>query len=257
MRKILTLLLAISMALVLCACNAQKLEATILTTILYNSTPLTEIQKSDGATVKVTGYMSMASPLDNTCAYLMNVPFNPEPMAHTSNSNVTDMIACYPPTGQYIPFTEECVTVTGTIKATAMTKDALGYSYPFYLVDCTYEVYQGADAISEYNYGITSTCLVEVDSWLTSVYNGLADPEHATVIDIKTNRDSYDVKRGERVCPGIDKLVAEVQKLTVAYNEWVETSPTSVSDDLTALYLNVGTVMQDWLQTLEVKGDEV
>ena len=237
----------------LTGCSMQK----PVTSLLYNTTTLEDVKRSDGRQVTVTGYISMASPIDNTCAYLMSQPFNAEPTAHTSNTNVTDMIACYPPTGQYIKYTEECVAVTGTIKYSTMEQDAAGYTYPFYLVDCTYTTYGGTDVIAEYNYGITSGALVELDSWITSVYTSFAEPSTAAAIDIKTNRDAFDTKLGDRECPSMVALVEKVEDLTEVYNTWVKTSPTEVSDELMKSYVGVGTQLQEWLTTLTVKGDEV
>lgn len=251
MRKLVAVLLCVVM---LCGCSAATEEP--LSTIAYNTTKLEDISKHDGEQVTIVGYISMMSPLDNTAAYLMSTPFNADPTKNTSDSTVTDMVACYPPTGQYIKYTEECVKVTGTIKAKAMEKDASGYSYPFYLIDCTYEVYAGTDSISEYNYGITCGALAEVDNWLTTIYKGMSAPESAASIDADAKKKSIDTKIGDRACPSISKLVSNVDSLNTIYNDWVKTSPTEVTNEVTAAYMSMGTYMQEWLNNLQVKGNE-
>lgn len=228
----------------------------VINTIEYNTTTLEEISHSDGKQVTVTGYMSMVSPVDETMCYLMSVPFNADPMAHTSNSNVTDMVACYPPTGSRLTYTEQCIKMTGTICKDAIDEDTSGYSYPFYLTDCTYVVFEPNDLIKEYNFGINSGALHELDTWLTSIYTGMASPASAVKVDIAVNKDLVTTKIGDATCENVTNTMVLLTSLSESYNDWVDSKATVVSEDLSKEYYDVGTTLSKWFDSLGVKGNE-
>lgn len=228
-----------------------------LTSIEYNSTLLSELQKADGKQVTITGYLSMMSPLDESYGYLMFEPFDPNPHGKSSSTVVTDTVTVYPPLGQKLPYTEKCITVTGTITYKEMQQDSSGKSYPFYLTDCTYEVCSPNADIEEYNYGMEVSAISDLDSWITEMYSGMLSPESAEKIDSALKEAAVISSLNGKECPSIEKLISVVSDFNDTYNTWVESNPEEVSDELSEAYNSVGNFMKSWLEKLQVTGVEV
>lgn len=231
-------------------------NSAMLTALIYNSTTLEEIEVHSGETVSITGYMSISSPLDESMAYIMPQPFMTDPDVYGEGGTILPtMVAAYPPTGSKLKYTEKCITVTGTITYKSVT-DTSGVTYPFYLADCTYTVYEDNGNISEYNTSIESGSLKVIDDWITAIYQGMLSPTTATEISNTTYSASLTEKLDEDA-PNIKKLHEAAENLNTVYNAWVVTSPTEVNESLAAEYKKVGDTMVEWLNLLKTKGNEI
>lgn len=219
---------------------------SVPTTIMYNNTSYAYIADHIGETVSITGYMSVASPMDGSYAYLMNKPLSGYPMSNYREDEVTDTIAIYPKAGSVFIFTEKCIRVTGTITLSG------NLPYNWYLSDCSYEAIEPDSTIAQFNAAVDSGALGVLDTWLSSIYEGLSDSDNAKEV----NSIEYETKILQAGELSTVKDISEgLTNLTNAYNEWVKAgceNDTALNDE----YAKFLELMSTWLSSLQVKGIE-
>lgn len=227
------------MALTACTGNLS-------TEVLYNNTAYKCISDHVGETISICGYMSVASPMDGTYAYIMDQPLSGYPMSNYKEDMVTDTVVIYPKPGSIFVFTEKCIRVTGVITLS----DSLPYNW--YLADCSYEAIEPNDAIRQFNAAVDNGSLGILDTWLSAIYEGLNDSENAKEV----SSVEYETKLLQTAeIPAIKNISEGLAHLTTAYNEWV----TAGCEDDTTLnneYSNFLELMSTWLSSLKVKGTE-
>ena len=95
--------------------------------------PLLEYLKEiNGKTVKINGYMSLASPTDGCFIYLVDAPYVDVPFTYDNSEMLVDTIEAYPKEGESFGYSVQAITVAGTL-----------------------EVFEGEAMTDEYGYGIT------------------------------------------------------------------------------------------------------
>lgn len=201
--------------------------------------------QEDGTKVTIAGYMSVASPYDGSCAYLIDSPLN----------NVTDvtMVPIYPAEGTALLFTEKCIRVTGTIRNEPVENDARGLSYAWYIDNCSYEIIEPTLAIKTYNAHIDNGTIKVLDEWLSLIFAGIGDTTKAEKIDT-INYETRLLQAGDMT--DIKDISASLSSLTIKYNEWIDSGCTDDTAELNSAYSEVTASVSNWLQTLKVKGDE-
>lgn len=148
--------------------NAMNIsgDGTLIDHTLKFSDTMNKVTKLNGEEVKITGYMSLMSPLDGSYVYLMNLPLQNCPFCLPNTTRITNTVACYAKDGTQIEYTENPVVVTGTVEVGDF-EDDMGYNYTFKLVDVKIEE-ADTDKMAE-NYRIYSA----VSDILPIVYDAI------------------------------------------------------------------------------------
>lgn len=235
MRKCVTLLLLL-LLLTGCAHNESV-------SVIYNETTSSYLLSHTGETVSVCGYMSVASPMDGSFIYLMNKPLSGYPMENYSTDALTDTLVAYPADGTAFIFTEKCVRITGTITENE--------EYTWELSNCSYEVIAPTDDISSFNIVVDDGSLTVLDNWLSEIYSGISSDEPAVV-----SSTEYETKllNGSSNAT-VKQITAALTSLTASYNEYVNSEDKDKSA-IESSYMELQGTMQEWLASLEVRGDE-
>lgn len=164
---------------------------------------LEELQKFDGKTVSLTGFMSVQSPLDGSHIYLMNMPYQSCVFCVPNNQQLANTMAVYPKSGKSFQFTDSPVTVTGKLSFKDITDDN-GYSYNYYIADAKVE---------EANIGDMEETI--------KTYTGLVDKGFATTF-INVLNNTYDTINYEQKNKKLDSLkpvsTDDVKKIKEMFN---------------------------------------
>lgn len=147
MKRIIALMLAIMMALSLITLTGCEKDNGPSTHLSFSDTNLEDMQKLDGQTVTINGYMSTLSPISGAFMYLLNLPYQSCPFCEPNTTTLSNTIAIYAPDGKKFEFTDRLIRVTGTLEYSKSSQftDEYGYNYSFRIVDATYEVINTAD----------------------------------------------------------------------------------------------------------------
>lgn len=111
------------------------------------------IKTLNGKQVSITGYISTLSPLNGQFAYLMNMPYQNCPFCIPGTSEITNTLAIYAGNKSKIQFTDQPVTVVGTLEVGDFT-DEFGYGYGVRLNNVTVnkaDVDKLSDTVKKYN----------------------------------------------------------------------------------------------------------
>lgn len=112
------------------------------------SNSIEEMQKHDGETVTVMGYMSTLSAVDGSFTYLMNAPYQSCPYCVPNTTQLSNTIAVYAKKGKRLEFTDLLIQVTGTLEF-GEYKDEYGYTYSYRIKDATYVTVSADDLTKE------------------------------------------------------------------------------------------------------------
>ena len=96
------------------------------------------IRSLDGKKVTMTGYLSVLSPISGKFAYLMNMPYQNCPYCVPGTSAIYNTLAIYAKNNEKIAFTNEPVTVKGTLEIGTF-KDEFEYEYSVRIKDAEVE----------------------------------------------------------------------------------------------------------------------
>lgn len=110
------------------------------------SQSVAEMEKLDGQTVSMIGYMSTLSPISGKFMYLMNLPYQSCPFCIPNTTQLSNTIAVY--AKDEFEFTDSAIKVTGVLDFGDYT-DEFGYEYGYRIKDATYEVLNTADMSDE------------------------------------------------------------------------------------------------------------
>lgn len=125
-----------------------------VTVLKFKNTNSNEYVNSlNGKQVSITGYLSTLSPLNGKFAYLMNMPYQNCPFCVPGTSKITNTLAIFAGNKDKIKFTDQPVTVVGTLETGDFT-DEFGYQYGVRLNNVTVskaDVDKLADTVKKYN----------------------------------------------------------------------------------------------------------
>ncbi len=98
-----------------------------------------EMEKLDGKTVTIIGYMSTLSPISGAFMYLMNLPYQSCPFCVPNTTQLANTMAVYAKSKDGFEFTDRAIQVTGTLEFGDYT-DEFGYEYNYRIKDATYTI---------------------------------------------------------------------------------------------------------------------
>lgn len=98
-----------------------------------------EMEKLDGKTVSIIGYMSTLSPISGEFMYLMNLPYQSCPFCIPNTTQLANTMAVYAKSAEGFEFTDRAIQVTGTLEFGDYT-DEFGYEYTYRIKDAVYTV---------------------------------------------------------------------------------------------------------------------
>ena len=144
MKKLVSVLLLCALCLGIFASCSDKEEGRMLS--FAESQSISEMEKLDGQTVTMIGYMSTLSPISGKFMYLMNLPYQSCPFCVPNTTQLSNTIAVYAK-GEF-EFTDSAIKVTGILEFGNYT-DEFGYEYGYRIKDATYEVLNSEDMSDE------------------------------------------------------------------------------------------------------------
>lgn len=98
-----------------------------------------EMEKLDGKTVSIIGYMSTLSPISGSFMYLMNLPYQSCPFCVPNTTQLANTMAVYAKSAEGFEFTDRAIQVTGVLEFGDYT-DEFGYEYTYRIKDATYTI---------------------------------------------------------------------------------------------------------------------
>lgn len=148
MKRMIALMLAVM--LVLCGCQKAEKASDAVTEIKFtDAVNFDSIQKLEGQTVSIVGYMATLSPVNGEYMYLMNMPYQSCPFCVPNTSQLSNTMAVYARSGKTFDYTDQAIRVTGTMTVQDYTDD-FGYEYNYCITDAVYEVVDLSTVSEEY-----------------------------------------------------------------------------------------------------------
>ncbi len=140
MKRFFAILLSVMLMLcIFTACGDSNSGGEIVNNTLSFSqaNSVEEMQKLDGQTVNIIGYMSTLSPITGNFMYLMNLPYQSCPFCVPNTTRLSNTMAVYAKDGDSFAFTDRAIKVVGTLEFGDYT-DEYGYEYAYRIKDATY-----------------------------------------------------------------------------------------------------------------------
>lgn len=97
-----------------------------------------DLKRLDGKQVEMIGFVSIASPLDGSFIYLMNMPYQSCVFCLPNTNQLVNTMVAYPKKGESLEYVDTPVKITGTLKFEDIN-DTNGYSYAYRLIDTKME----------------------------------------------------------------------------------------------------------------------
>lgn len=227
-KKIIVFTLALSLLLtsfVGCSDKSEEVGAQLLS--FSQAQSIEEMQKLDGKSVSIIGYMSTLSPISGEFMYLMNLPYQSCPFCVPNTTQLANTMAVYAKSSDGFEFTDRAIQVTGVLEFGDYT-DEFGYEYNYRIKDAVYTVLDtddldpkiklwqqlaSTDVISEiyqmYEY-VNFLCFWPT---YTAQFEGGSDYLYPNDVDIFCKNDgaqyNYGYKEGY-----FDSLVAKVESVS-------------------------------------------
>ena len=173
-----------------------------ITVLKFKNTNSNEtISALNGKQVSITGYISTLSPLNGEFAYLMNMPYQSCPFCVPGTSAINNTLAIYAGNKSKIKFTDQPVTVVGTLETGNFTDD-FGYEYGVRLNNVTVkkaDIDKLSDTVKKYNLlaengvvGQIYESIMTADASVFYNYYRMEKPEKIALDGIKTTKSSID-----------------------------------------------------------------
>ena len=140
MKRTLAFILAILFAVMpLASCNQTEEggEDGIQLLSFSQAQSVEEMEKLNGKTVSIIGYMSTLSPISGQFMYLMNLPYQSCPFCVPNTTQLANTMAVYAKSSEGFEFTDRAIQVTGILEFGDYT-DEFGYQYSYRIKDATY-----------------------------------------------------------------------------------------------------------------------
>lgn len=132
------LLVALSVFMTACT-DKQEKEKTVTEISFKDAVTFETIEKLNGQSVSIIGYMATMSPISGKYMYLMNMPYQSCPFCLPNTTQLSNTMAVYAPEGKTFEYTDQAIRITGTM-VVKDTIDDFGYTYNYLIGDATYEV---------------------------------------------------------------------------------------------------------------------
>ena len=139
MKKCFVMFLAVALCFGLFAGCGKKEEGGTTLLSFSQAESVTEMEKLDGKTVSIIGYMSTLSPISGKFMYLMNLPYQSCPFCVPNTTQLSNTIAVYAPDGKGFEFTDRAIQVTGVLEFGDYT-DEFGYEYGYRITNASFEI---------------------------------------------------------------------------------------------------------------------
>lgn len=149
MKRILSLLLIAALLLSLTACGANEPDREVSALSFSDAISFENIEKLNGQTVSIVGYMATTSPISGKYIYLMNMPYQSCPFCLPNTTQLSNTMAVYAPDGKPFAYTDQAIRVTGVMTVEDMT-DEFGYVYNYRIADASYEIVDLSSVSDEY-----------------------------------------------------------------------------------------------------------
>lgn len=121
----------------LSACGGDNGPAQMLS--FSQAQSIEEMEKLNGKTVTIIGYMSTLSPVSGEFMYLMNLPYQSCPFCIPNTTQLSNTMAVYAKSKDGFAFTDRAIQVTGIMDFGDYT-DEFGYQYSYRIKDATYSI---------------------------------------------------------------------------------------------------------------------
>lgn len=141
MKRTFALILAIIFAIMpLASCEKDPQESGGGQLLSFSQAQsIEEMEKLDGKTVTIIGYMSTLSPISGAFMYLMNLPYQSCPFCVPNTTQLANTMAVYAKSKDGFEFTDRAIQVTGVLEFGDYT-DEFGYEYNYRIKDATYTI---------------------------------------------------------------------------------------------------------------------
>ena len=140
MKRTFALILAIIFAILpLASCEKDNSTDGAQLLSFSQAQSVEEMEKLDGKTVSIIGYMSTLSPISGAFMYLMNLPYQSCPFCVPNTTQLANTMAVYAKSADGFEFTDRAIQVTGVLEFGDYT-DEFGYQYSYRIKDATYTV---------------------------------------------------------------------------------------------------------------------
>lgn len=160
-----------------------------VTVLKFKNTNSNEtINALNGKQVSITGYISTLSPLNGEFAYLMNMPYQSCPFCVPGTSEISNTLAIYAGNKSKIRFTDQPVTVVGTLE-TGNFVDDFGYEYGVRLNNVTVDkadVDKLSASIKQYN-------LLAENGVVSQIYNSIMSADASVFYNY------YELEKPEKI----------------------------------------------------------
>lgn len=230
-----------------------------ITVLKFKNTNSNEYIKTlDGKQVSITGYLSTLSPLNGQFAYLMNMPYQNCPFCVPGTSEITNTLAIFAGNKSKIQFTDQPVTVIGTLEVGDFTDD-FGYQYGVRLNNVTVNK-ADVDALSETakKYNVLAengviwdiyNSIMAADMSAFYTYYDLAEPGKVImdgVIGTKNNLGLYNAKGDYNTLVSVmDELVTLCENINTDVDNKDYSKFTSYQTQLQNIYYNFAMWMNE------------
>lgn len=145
-RIVCALTAALLIAFPLISCDKETGSSQLLS--FSQAQSISEMEKLDGKTVTIIGYMSTLSPVSGKFMYLMNLPYQSCPFCVPNTAQLSNTMAVYAKDNDEFEFTDRAIKVTGVLEFGDYT-DEFGYEYGYRIKDAVYSVLDTSDMSDE------------------------------------------------------------------------------------------------------------
>ena len=137
-----------ALMLSVCLVSCEKEESLSQLLSFSQAQSVEEMEKLDGKTVTIIGYMSTLSPVSGKFMYLMNLPYQSCPFCIPNTTQLSNTMAVYAKGDNEFEFTDRAIKVTGVLEFGDYT-DEFGYEYGYRIKDATYSILDTSDMSEE------------------------------------------------------------------------------------------------------------
>ncbi len=228
-----------------------------VTVLKFKNTNSDEAIKAlNGKKVSITGYISTLSPLNGEFAYLMNMPYQSCPFCIPGTSEISNTLAIYAGNKSKIKFTDEPVTVVGTLETGDFT-DGFGYQYGVRLNNVTVskaDVDKLSAAVKQYNLlaengvvGQIYDSIMSADPSVFYNYYQLEKPELISMDFIKSTKSTLEGYNGKGEYNQLINTMDELINLCNSVNSDIESGDYSKFSSYQVGLQNVYYVFSMWM----------
>ena len=231
--------------------NSKVTNSNNITQIKFKDmVSINELKKLNGKQIKITGFISQASPLDGSIIYLMNMPYQNCVFCVPNTNQLVNTLAIYPEKNKSFTYTDVPIEVTGTL-VFEDTTDEVGYYYDYKLINASYKE---ADATgledtvriftSLINQGFTNALMDTIYEIDTQIKNFYLTDDITTLNTISTDNlseidsmfENLNKEEYSDLLPYIDLLKSLVRNLNKDIEEGISDNISKYKDESDEIY---------------------